>query len=65
LGLVYNPAQDVKLWEMAQVTISKCNQLFAACLVILVNMVLIINAIDAIELARNVQLIQHALVAKV
>ena len=50
---------------MGQVTISRCSQLFAVCLVIPDSMVSIINATNVIELAGNVQLIQHVLAVKV
>ena len=63
--LVCNRVRDVKLWLMGQVTISRCSQLFAVCLVIPDSMVSIINATNVIELAGNVQLIQHVLAAKV
>ena len=63
--LVCNRVRDVKLWLMGQVTISRCSQLFAVCLVIPDSMVSIINATNVIELALNVQLIQHVLAAKV
>ena len=63
--LVCNRVRDVKLWLMVQVTISRCSQLFAVCLVIPDSMVSIINATNVIELAGNVQLIQHVLAVKV
>ena len=63
--LVCNRVRDVKLWLMGQVTISRCSQLFAVCLVIPDSMVSIINATNVIELAGNVQLIQHVLAVKV